>query len=83
MSSSRGQSMKLVPVQSRGIAAAGYDARARILRVRYIKGHTYDYLDVPPNKHAAFNMAESKGRFVNYQIKPFHRFRRLGRPLRP
>jgi hypothetical protein len=75
--------MKLVPVQSRGIAAAGYDPRARVFRVRYIKGDTYDYLDVPPKEHAAFNTAESKGRFVNYQIKPFYRFRRLGRPLRP
>src|SRR5690606_34131281 len=32
---------------SSSIAAGGYDARSRTLRLRYVSGGTYDYKDVP------------------------------------
>jgi hypothetical protein len=34
-------------MSSSSIAAAGYDHRRHALRLRYIGGGTYDYLDVP------------------------------------
>jgi KTSC domain len=61
-------------VQSSSIAAAGYDRAQEILRIRYVGGPAYDYLAVPPNVFEDFLAAESKGRFVNWQIKPYYRF---------
>jgi len=34
------------PVVSEAVAAVGYDAQARIMRVEFRGGGTYDYLDV-------------------------------------
>ena len=62
---------------SSSIAAAGYDAGGRMLRVRFVGGGTYDYLDVPSEVFSGLLEAPSKGRFVNYQIKPCYSYRRL------
>jgi hypothetical protein len=60
------------PVDSSSIAAAGYDERRQILRLRYIGGGAYDYSAVPPEVFLAFLDAPSHGRFVNARIKPFY-----------
>jgi len=66
------------PIQSSSIAAAGYDRAQEILRIRYVGGSAYDYLAVPPNVFEDFLAAESKGQFVNWRIKPYYRFMRVG-----
>jgi hypothetical protein len=63
----------LRPVDSSALDAAGYDTARRELRVAFKGGRTYVYLDVPPETYEAFLQAESKGRFVNAEIKPRHR----------
>lgn len=37
----------MILFNSSSIAAGGYDARSRTLRLRYIDGDTYDYRTVP------------------------------------
>jgi lysyl-tRNA synthetase class 2 len=64
-------------VQSSSIAAAGYDPRSRILRVRFVGGDTYDYHRVPAAVFRELLEAPSKGRFVNWQIKPRYAYRRV------
>jgi hypothetical protein len=68
----------LRPVQSSSIAAAGYDRAQEVLRIRYVGGSTYDYLAVPLHVFGEFLAAESKGRFVNWWIKPYYRFMPVG-----
>ena len=69
--------------ESSSIAAAVYDRHKRIFRVTFKpgrashRGGTYDYFDVPPNVVDEFLDAESLGRFVNWQIKPHFRYRRV------
>lgn len=65
----------MAPRQSSAVAAAGYDADGNVLRVRYVGGATYDYLGVPGPVFEAFELAESKGRFVNLVIKPNYPYR--------
>ncbi len=65
------------PVHSSSIAAAGYDPKRRILRIRFIGGDAYDYLRVPMAVFRELLDAPSKGRFVNRQIKPHYAYRRL------
>jgi hypothetical protein len=69
--------MDLHPMPSSSIAAAGYDARAAVLRIRFMGGGTYDYLGVPEELYAALEEADSKGRFVNGVIKPRFPYRRV------
>ena len=69
--------MRLQPVESSALIAAGYDAAAKVLRALFRGGRLYDYLDVPRQSWAAFRKAESKGTYINAEIKPKHRFRRV------
>jgi hypothetical protein len=64
-------------MSSSSIAAAGYDHHRQALRLRYIGGGTYDYLDVPERVFQDFLAAPSKGQFVNWHIKPRYRYVRL------
>lgn len=73
-----GHEIRMVPRASSSIAAAGYDPAAAILRVRFVGGGTYDYGRVPAAVFAAFEAAESKGRFVNHVIKPYFPCQRVG-----
>ena len=53
------------------------DGDARELYVQFRRGRTYVYFDVPPTAYAALLEAPSKGRYVNFEIKPYHRYRRV------
>ena len=49
----------------------GYDARKRELEIEFREsGDVYLYLGVPPEEHAAFMAAESKGEYLNQVFKP-------------
>lgn len=45
--------------------AAGYDSKARVLRIRFRDGTPWEYYDVPPNVWQNFKKVKSPGRFVN------------------
>jgi hypothetical protein len=62
---------------SSSIAAAAYDQTRQLLRLSYVPSGTYEYLEVPPPVVIRFLNASSHGRFVNSQIKPNHRVRRV------
>ncbi len=69
--------------ESSSIAAAEYDWPREVLRVRFKagraahRGGTYDYFDVPENVVRDFIGAPSLGQFVNWQIKPHYRYKRV------
>ncbi|MES2561934.1 MAG: KTSC domain-containing protein [Pseudomonadota bacterium] len=62
------------PISSSAIAYAGYDKAARILRLRYTNGRTYDYFAVPASVWVALLSAESAGEFANDEIKPHYAY---------
>ena len=41
------------------------------------RGRTYVYFDVLPAAYAALLDAPSKGRYLNFEIKPYHEYRRV------
>ena len=54
--------MRREPIESSTIASIGYEAEERRLELEFRQtSHIYDYFDVPPEEHAAFRAAESKG----------------------
>ena len=67
----------MIPFSSTSIAAGGYDAGTETLRLRYIDGDTYDYRHVPSDVFEGLLDAPSKGRFVNWQVKPYYPYIRV------
>lgn len=78
-----GVRMDLFPVQSSMIAAAGYDARMRVMVILYNTGRAYEYHEVPPEIFWGLMSAESKGQFMNryvlgiFPYKVFHGWERI------
>jgi hypothetical protein len=59
---------------SSAIRGIDYDAPARELHVTFASGKAYRYFGVPPQLHAAFVAAASKGGFFNAHIRDAFRF---------
>jgi hypothetical protein len=66
----------MIPVESSSIELVGYDEEAQELYVRFVGGQTYVYSPVPRSAFEALLEAPSKGRYVNWEIKPYHHYRR-------
>jgi hypothetical protein len=66
---------KMEYVDSSNIEAIGYDAEARDLWIRFTSGRTYVYSDVPPATYDDIIRADSKGSYLNREIKPNYAFR--------
>lgn len=53
------------------VASIGYDSIKRELEIEFLEnGEVYRYIDVPPEEHAAFMAANSKGSYLNEVFKP-------------
>ena len=63
--------MKRIPVDSSCIASIGYDLRKHELELEFREsGEVYRYFGVPPEEHAAFMAARSKGTYLNQIFRP-------------
>jgi len=69
-----GVAMKRRPVTSSAIASVGYDDEARVLEVEFTSAEVYRYFDVDPGEADELMTAESRGAYLNEQIKPRHRY---------
>ncbi|MDR6405722.1 MULTISPECIES: KTSC domain-containing protein [Chryseobacterium] len=54
-----------------------YFPETEILRIIYQSGAVYDYLRVPTEIFDRFRTAQSKGRFLNYVIKPKFKYKKV------
>jgi len=51
------------------VAAIAYDATTSTLRVAYVSGLIYDYLNVPEEVYIGMKKSFSKGAFLNKHVK--------------
>lgn len=65
------------PVDSSAIESIGYKEAVKALDVEFEGGAVYRYADVPPGVYRKLMAAQSKGRFVNYEIKPRYSCERI------
>lgn len=65
------------PVESSSVARIGYDHTTEEAYVEFHGGGLYVYRGVPLSVFDELAEAESKGTFVNDEIKPLYPFRRL------
>lgn len=62
--------MQREKVDSSSIVAIGYDPQSHELEIEFLESlDIYRYFDVPPEEHAAFMAAESKGEYLNLVFK--------------
>lgn len=61
---------EMVPVDSSNLVAIGYDGDNQELYVEYLGGRTYVYSQVPDVTHRELMDADSKGSYMNREIKP-------------
>jgi len=54
-----------------------YDDAHRRLRIGFVSGAQYEYLDVPPTTYARFKSAYSKGQFFSAHIRDHFAFERI------
>ena len=72
--------MRRQRLDSSSLASVGYDPARHLLEVEFRNGGVYQYLDVDDDEYGEFQEAESKGRYLNTEIKPRHRYRQLRKP---
>lgn len=54
-----------------------YDEALHRLRIFFLSGKVYDYLQVPKTVYEQMKDAFSKGSFFNEQVKPFYEFEKV------
>ena len=60
------------------IAAFYYDKKSLVLKVVFLSGLIYDYKNVPEEVYQRMKAAESKGTFLNAEIKDHYDFEKIG-----
>jgi hypothetical protein len=66
-----------IRVTSTSIISIGYDPDTKTLELEFVNGNTYQYFDLPRSIYEALLAADSKGAFVNTQVKDHYRYRQI------
>jgi len=69
--------MNRIPVDSSNVAEIGYDLNTQTLEVQFKEGNVYQYFDVPQGVYEGLMSANSKGQFLNKEIKVNYRYAKL------
>lgn len=69
--------MERTPVTSSNIYAVGYDADSQTLEIEFKNGAVYQYSSVPSGEYEGIMGAESKGKYLNANIKNRYSFVKL------
>ena len=59
------------------VASMHYDATKSILRIVYVSGMIYNYLNVPEEEYLKMKAATSKGTYLNKYIKERYAFEKV------
>ncbi len=69
--------IELEDVNSSTIKQYGYSPKQQTIRIIFHNGYGYDYPLINPDLWKRFQEADSKGKFLNAQVKPFYAHRKL------
>jgi len=61
------------------VASMKYIPERSVLRVTYVSGNIYDYINVPSTVYAEMRAAPSKGKFLNERIKGHYSFKKVSK----
>jgi hypothetical protein len=69
--------MERQSVSSSNLRSVGYDENNQVLEIEFQSGSVYEYFDVPQAVYAGLMNAPSKGAYLNDNIRPTYRFRKI------
>jgi len=69
--------MKLKPIESEMLLAAGYDPKSFILHVVFRTGESYRYKNVPGFVYDGLMNADSKGKYMHKRIIGRYEYERI------
>ena len=69
--------MERIPVTSKNLRSIGYDPNSQTLEVEFNAGTIYQYVDVPPDEYEGLMNADSKGTYLNANIKGRYSYTKL------
>jgi hypothetical protein len=69
--------MKKVWIDSDAAHYVSYSCAEKLLRIWYSTGKIYDYLEVPSQVYQDLMNSDSKGRYINFEIKPQFPYREV------
>lgn len=69
--------MERTPVSSSNVASIGYDEDSQTLEIEFNDGSVYQYFGVPSGEHDGIMNADSKGKYLNANIKKRYSFVKL------
>ena len=69
--------MERTPVVSSSLVSVGYDELTKILEVEFVTGGVYQYAGVPADEHEALMSADSKGTYMNANIRDHYSYVRI------
>jgi len=73
-----GKNPTRVLVESSAISSISYDPKSQTLDIEFrTSGETYRYFEVPEDEYQGLLMAPSKGTYLNSEIKPKYRTRKI------
>ena len=68
----------MITVNSTNIDSVGYNADTQTLTVKFkVSGQTYEYLNVPQTLYEGLMASESKGTYLNDNIRSQFAYRRV------
>jgi hypothetical protein len=68
----------MITVNSTNIDSVGYNADTQTLTVKFkVSGQVYEYLNVPQTLYESLMTAESKGKYINDNIRSQFTYRRV------
>jgi hypothetical protein len=70
--------MNRITVESRTVAAAGYDDPSSTMELEFVEGGVYRYFVVPRSVFDALLTADSIGRFFHEHVHGVYPFERIG-----
>ncbi|RFS24732.1 KTSC domain-containing protein [Chitinophaga silvatica] len=59
------------------VAHMVYKAKTHTLRIVFVSGMIYDYIQVPEEIYLEMKSASSKGTFLNKKIKGFYQYKKV------
>jgi len=62
--------------ESSNVAGFGYEETTQVLTVEFNSGSRYDYYDIPSHIFEGMKTADSKGKYLNVEIKGHYRYAR-------
>lgn len=59
------------------VAHMKYDPLTAVLRITFVSGLVYEYMNVPEQVYTSLKISGSKGRFLNRYIKGHYRYKKI------